>query len=150
MTTDYVGARDAIFGAFETAWNAGSAAIVGSVPEIRWQGKEKDEKPAVTAYWVRVSTQTVAEGQATLNSQTNGKRRYRSEGLVFVQLFCPKSDKQGHENGEKLSVVARDAFRGKQIPGGVEFRNARINELPPDGDAFRFNVVANYRYAEIG
>lgn len=150
MTTTYTGAIDDIFKIFEDAWLAGSAAIVAYVPEIRWQGKEKEDKSPVTKYWVRVSTQTVIDKQSAMNSQTNGKRRYRTEGLVTVQLFCPKTDKLGHDNGNLLAELARSAFRGKRTPGGVSFYDARIVPLPPDGDAFKFNIVSNYRYAEIG
>jgi len=148
MTATYTEAVDAINGAFYEAWQAEAASIVGSVPEIRWQGVEAD-KPPQNVFWCRVSIQTVYEEQTTL-SNDNGTKRYRTGGLVFVQIFCPTADAQAMDKGRKLAIVARNAFRGKQTANGVWFRNARINELPPEDDAYRLNVVADYEYDDIG
>lgn len=150
MTTTYPNAIDEMFAAFRTVWNAGSAAIAGYVPEVRWPGVEKDDKPPTEKYWVRVSQQTVAENQATVNADTvNGKRRFTGLGLIFIQIFAPMSKSDGYDKGRQLSVLAKSAFRGQDTPGGVIFRNARINELAPDGKAYRFNVVSEYEYDEI-
>lgn len=148
MTTTYVEAIDQMFSLFNSAWNAETTAIVGYVPEVRWPGVEEPGTPDASKYWARVSQQTVIEEQTTIGD-SNGKRRYTASGLIFVQIFCPKSEAAAMENGRNLAVIARNSFRGKTTSGKVWFRNARINELAPEESAYRFNVVAEYEYDEI-
>lgn len=148
MTTNYVDAIDQMFSLFNSAWNAETMAIVGYVPDVRWPGVEEPGTPDASKYWARVSQQTVIEEQSTI-SDDNGKRRYTASGLIFVQLFCPKSEAAAMENGRKLAIIARNSFRGKTTSGKVWFRNARINELAPEESAYRFNVVAEYEYDEV-
>jgi hypothetical protein len=146
MPLAYQTAVDTMFGIARTALNSGSAAIVGYVPEVRWQGVEKDEKPPVDKFWLRVTQQTVDEGQSTLRDGTNGKR-YTNTGLIFCQLFCPMSDAKCMEKGRALGVLLRNAFTAAQTE--IMFTHARINELTPEGKAQRFNVVSDYEYDEI-
>ena len=149
MTT-YLEATDALYAIFNEAWTAGAAVIVGTVPEIRWHGVELREKPPVNKYWCRVSSQNILEEQATLNEVAEAnKHRYTIAGLLFIQLFCPMSDPQAMDRGRKLAMLARDAYRSVDRDG-VWFRNARINELAPEQDAYRFNVIVEYQYDDIG
>ena len=85
MTT-YTEAVDQIFGIFNSDWEAGSASIVGYVPEIRWPGVEEPTKPDLTKYWARVSQQTVDDTQTGLRNGSCGQR-YTASGLVFIQIF---------------------------------------------------------------
>lgn len=147
MTTTYPNAIDEMFAALRLPWNAQTTAIVGYVPEIRWPGVEEPDKPELKKFWARVSTQTVLERQATFRNGTD--KRYTTDGLLFVQLFCPMSDKQAMDKGRRLAVVARNAFRGVETSSSIWFRNARINELSPDGKAYRFNIVTEYEYDEL-
>lgn len=147
--TNYEDAIDEMFGIFKTAWEANSAAVASYIPEVRWPGVEEPTTPETSKFWVRVSQQTVDEEQSSLR---NGDfvQRYTADGVIFVQLFCPKSDAQSMTNGRKLAIIARNAFRGNATSGKVWFRNARINELPPEEKFYRFNVVAEYEYDEQG
>lgn len=147
MTT-YVEAIDQMFSLFYDAWLSQTTSIVGYVPEVRWHGVEKPGTPDASKYWARVSQQTVTEEQTTI-ADSNGKRRYTASGLLFVQIFCPKSEVTAMENGRNLAMIARNSIRGKTTSGKVWFRNARINELDPEESAYRFNVVAEYEYDEI-
>jgi len=148
MTTDYISAVDQMFALFNAAFSASAPAIVGYMPDVRWQGIDEGTTPDASKFWCRVSQQTVIEEQSTIADE-NGKRRYTADGLLFVQLFCPISDVEAMEKGRKLAVIARNAFRGKATSGKVWFRNVRINELPKEESAYRFNVVAEYEYDEI-
>lgn len=154
MTAAYNEARDQIFALFKTAWDANTAALTPGayVPEVRWQGKEVGTKPPSDKHWARISTQSVLETQATLSDcvEEPGKSRYESSGLVFVQVFSPKSQATAYEVGQQLAIVARNAFRGKKTSGQVWFRNVRINNLDPENLFYRFNVVAEYEYDEVG
>lgn len=146
--TNYVSAVDQMFALFNVAFLASAPAVVGYVPDIRWQGINEGTKPDAAKYWCRVSQQTVIEEQTTL-AGSDGKKRYTASGLVFVQLFCPIADVEASPKGRLLAVIARNAFRGKTTSGKVWFRNVRINELSNEESAVRFNVVAEYEYDEI-
>lgn len=152
----YEQARDEMFALFKTAWDANSAAVVGYVPEVRWQGKEiatpNAGKPDRTKFWARVSIQSVLEQQATLSNCVvePGKKKYESAGLIFVQVFGPKSVDNSYELLQQLAKVARNAYRGKTTPGNVWFRNVRINTLNPEELFYRLNVVGEYEFNEIG
>jgi hypothetical protein len=148
MSVAYPNAIDEMFSLFLAAWNTGTLSVLSEVPKVFWQGITEEESPDVNSYWCRVSQQTVEEVQSTL-SDNEGKRRYETAGLIFVQIFCPKSDDSAMGNGRKLAVIARNAFRGKTTESKIVFRNARINELTPDDNSLRFNVVAEYEYDEI-
>lgn len=152
MSLTYSQAIDEISQIFYDAWRAGAPAIVGNIPEIRWHGVAEKEDTPVDDYWVRFSTRNVNEQQASLSNEVGapGQRRYNTAGLVFVQLFCPMTDTQAKLKGELLAEIAKLAFRGKTTPGGVWFRNTRINNLPVDEKSYRFNIVSEYEYDEIG
>ncbi len=143
----YEAAIDEMFDAFNVAWLANSSAVASYVPEVRWPGVEEPEIPEASKFWARVSQQTVDEGQSTLRNGDAGQR-YTTDGLIFVQIFCPKSDSESMTKGRKLAIIARNAFRGHSTSGNVWFRNARINELSPEEKFYRFNVVAEYEYDE--
>lgn len=145
----YEEAIDEMFDAFNVAWLANSAAVAGYVPEVRWPGVEEPEKPDASVYWARVSQQTVDEGQSTLRNGDAGQR-YTTDGLIFVQVFAPKSDSEAMTILRRLAIIGRNAFRGHTTSGKVWFRNARINELPPEDKYYRLNVVAEYEYDENG
>lgn len=150
MPTYAVAVND-IFKQINDAWVAGAATAVGEPVELRFVGVEKEGKIPTEKFWGRVSTQGAAEGQA---SMANGiiapnNRRYRADGLVYVQLFAPKSRNTAMQKLRLLSQLARDAFRGKSTANGVSFNFARIQELDPEESFYRINVVAEYQYDEI-
>lgn len=147
MSTTYENAVSEMFERFYSVWQAGTTAIVGYVPEVRWQGVENGQAPGYDKFWVRVSQQTVLEQQSTLRNPTCGQR-FRTDGLLFIQLFCPKSDPSAMEFGRKLATLARNAFRGYTTASGVWFRNPRVSELESEERWVRLNVTVNYQYDE--
>ena len=153
MTTTYSAAVDEINAIFWNDWNSTKTSdIVGYVPAVRWEFVESQELPDSSKVWCRVSTQTVGIEQTTLSDSVGeqGHRRYTATGLVFVQIFCPKSLAQAGEFGRALSQVARNSFRGKSTQSGIWFRNARVNELPMEDLYYRFNVISEFEYDERG
>lgn len=137
---------------FNTAWQANSGTAFGYVPEIEWEGKESASKVDRSKVWARFSTQNVFEEQATLSACVDEPfvRRYEGSGLIFVQLFLPKTVANALIKGRTLAKVARNAYRGKKSDGGITFHNVRINNLPPEELFYRINVVAEYDYDELG
>lgn len=149
--TDYPQAMSAIKAQFYTAWVAGSAAIAGYVPEIRWADNELAPLPDGSKIWCRHSVQSVFEEQTNVSvcDPALGKRRYTNTGLVFVQIFIPKTLANGDSLANQLAVLARNCYRGKVATGEVWFRNARINNIPPEDLYYRRNAVSEYEFDEI-
>jgi hypothetical protein len=147
MSATYEQAIDEIFARFHAIWTAQTPAVTLEAPELRWQGIENPEHPGYDKYWVRVSQQTIDEGQASLRAPECGQR-YRTNGLLFIQIFCPKSDARAMEKGRQLAVIARDCFRGYTTQSGVWFRNSRVSELEPEERWLRLNVIVAYQYDE--
>lgn len=149
---EYNLAVDEMSALFKNAWNAGTTMIAGYVPEVRWLGNEIAVKPPSGKYWARFSTQNLTEEQATLSNcvEAPGSKHYTSSGLVFIQLFAPKSVNGSFTVLRLLAILARSAFRGKTTPGKVWFRNVRINEISPENEFYRINVVAEYEFDEVG
>lgn len=151
MTIEYIDADSEIFARLKTDWDANTAAIVGYVPELRYQGAEVGTIPTAAKHWARASIQTVTETQATLHEGAAGNKRFNVAGLIFVQLFSPKAENDGWDKCRKLAKVARNAFRGKKTSGGIWFRNCRINDnVKNETNAYRINVVCEFEFDEIG
>jgi len=149
--TNYEGARDEIFALLNVAWLAGAAAIVGYVPEIRWQGVTKETKIDESKFWARVSMQSVGGEQASLSNCAGaiGQKHYTDFGLIFVQLFAPMAAQQATMKLGRLAMLARNVYRGVSTDNKVWFRNARINNLEDELQFHRLNVVAEYEYDEL-
>lgn len=151
----YDAAIDEMSAQYLQAWQAGSGAIVGYVPEIRWPGVENAVKPATDKFWARFSTQGVGNPQTSLSNCVEGAddlpaSRFSPYGLIFVQLFAPKSLAEGMVKGRLLAHLTKLAYQGKKTSGGIWFRNVRINELPDTEELwYRFNIVAEYEYDEV-
>lgn len=152
MPIQYDDAIDEMKSQFWLAWSADTTAIVGYVPETRWQNNEKPDKPDNAKFWVRVSVLNAGEAQSTLSNCVGepGKKRYTSAGLVYIQLFCPKTVVNADKLGQQLSKVARNAYRGKKTAGGIWFRNVRIIPVNAEELFYRFNIIAEYEYDELG
>jgi hypothetical protein len=146
MPTNPTNARDEIFRHFTDNFDA--SAIVDPVV-IRYQGFERGEVPK--KYWVRLSSQQVTSPQsAHIMTDEPGASpvAYDTNGLVFVQVFAPMSEEDSYRKGELIATLARDIFRAVETPSGVWFRNARFNELDPDGKHYRWNVKVEYQFSE--
>lgn len=146
MATTPTNARDEIFRLFTDNFDV--SAIVDECV-IRYQGKESGAVPE--KYWLRVSTQQVTSPQsAHIMRDDPGQSpvEYETNGLVFVQVFAPMSDEDSFRKGELIATHSRDIFRAVETPSGVWFRNARFNELDPDGKHYRWNVKVEYQFNE--
>lgn len=147
MPTTFEAAYDEITDQFKTGWAAEAPAIVGFLPEVRFTGVEEGSLPQ--DHFCRFTLDPVIEAQASLRDGENGQR-YESEGLIIIQVFTWRKNPQAEEFGRRLSVVARDIFRGKTFLGCILFRNVRINRLEAEAKYWRYNVIAEYQYDEIG
>lgn len=143
MTTTYLGAYDAVTAELRTYWAAHAAAIVGSVPEIRFYGNEVGATPVT--YFIRFVMQPVLDKQSSFR-QANGKR-YRADGIVYLQVFGPRDDRTAYAKTRALAALLQKRFRN--AIDCVSFINVRINDAPPEQSFWRQNVIAEYWYDEI-
>lgn len=150
--SDYQTSTDEMLTLVTAAVAAGAVAIVGYVPEVRFQGVEANpSQPPNNRYWFRMSRQTVREGQATLGAaEVSGGRLYETDGILFLQCFGPLNNADVWFKLQQLAELVKDAVRGKKTASGVWFRNERINEIGSDGRFQQINVIAEFQYREIG
>jgi len=146
MIQSYYDARNEIFAQYNLA-KPSILALLGYQPTVIYQGVENASVMPTNKIWVRLSQQTVIEEQATL-AGNDLKRRYTSDGLIFAQMFIPKTTGD-YTNGVKIAEYIKNAFRGKQTSNCMWFRNVRIQELNPEEAWFRINVVSEYQYDQI-
>lgn len=119
--------------------------------DIRWPNNEKDSKPDASKIWLRVSRQTVTNPQTAIQNNFRGQsaRKYTNNGLLFIQIFSPKTNGVFPKVEKLAEMFVKEVFRGKSTEHCIVFRNARFNELPPENDWYRLNVVTEYEYDEI-
>jgi len=150
MPTTSEAAYTTITDEFIAGWDAGTPAIVGTVPEIRFKGLEKGAIPS--GHFCRFSMLPVIEGQSSLRDGENGQR-YTVQGNIIIQVFAFKGSENAAEAAEyarRLAIVARNIFRGHCFAGGIQFRNVRVQDANEEPKYIRRNVIAEYEYDEIG
>lgn len=140
--------RDEAFNLFLTDWNAKTAIISGTDPyRIEWPGVDSGSPPSPREAWARV---TYRESRSTQTSFTPGAaKRYTRRGRITVQVFAPLAEGKGTTLAETLSIIARDAFEGKQTPSGVWFHAVTSQDIGRSTSWYQFNVVAEFEYDEI-
>lgn len=150
MAYTYDEAYTLITDQFRTRWGAEAAAIVGSVdaPEIRYAGVEKPDIPNRT--FGRFVMDPVTNPQASLRNAEFGQR-YENNGVIIIQLLVRISefDTKAESVARKLAMLAQDIFRDPAFPGCFIFRNVRINNLAPEAQFIRKNVIAEYQFDEL-
>lgn len=151
MTANYSEAVDQMYELFTERFTANAAAIVGYVPEIRYLDDGKADLPDRSEVWVRISPQPVTREQASLSNDvfTKGKKMYTTGGLVFIQLFFPKSYENAAAVSRKLGQMIVEIFNGTSTAGCVWFRNTRVYPVPSEELFYRSNVVTEYQHDEI-
>lgn len=157
MTTTYDQAYVEALALLEAAAPGFNAAVGLADPiQLRHQDNEAElGTPDPSKYWLRFSMQSVASPQRGYQSPDGpsgrDRRVFESIGLVFVQVFAPMSEKAtASAIGRALAVLAQAIYRGEETPSGVAFFNVRINDIPNDGKWYRYNVVAEYSFDELG
>lgn len=149
MSISYQEAKDEVFGrANVVLTNGDTNALLGYLPDVRWQGVPKANKPDEDKLWARVSSQIVTDAQAAL-ANANGNRLYEAGGLLYVQLFCPKGNADMPTDGVILAEALQAAYREQSDSSEIWYRNQRILELPETADNYPINVVVEFRYKTL-
>lgn len=134
----YREAKDEILAIFKAAWDPTGWPV--HYQDVRKQ-RSSDENP-----WAVVTLNHSAGFQDTL-SGVIGSRTFTRLGFLTTQIFVPVG--KGLQEAYDLAKIVSDAFEGASTPGGVWFRDVRLNEVGRDGEFFQLNVVADFRYDEI-
>lgn len=145
MTPDE--AVDEIFTMLNTSWLTNSLNVVEQVPEILWQGRSYGAPP-VDACYARASVKHNTSLQTSLASDV-GTRRFTRYGIVLIQVHVPIGIRNPLTTARKLGKIALDVFEGRSSPGGIWFRNCRLNEIDPTDGWQPVNVVAEFSYDEV-
>ncbi len=143
-------ARDEILARFYDDWRSKAPLVwAGGVPRVLWDAKEeKDDKgPRADEPWARATVSHNVSPQRTFGEP--GNRRFDRLGIFTCQVFTPMSIEQSVTLAEDLGVIVRDAFEGNTTPGGVWFRNTRLQEVGPDEPWWQLNVSTEFNYDEI-
>lgn len=151
MTATYDEAVDQIYGLFSDKFTAGAAAIVGYVPDIRWLDDQNPNEPDRSKVWVRISVNPVMRPQTSLSNDVfqPGKKMFTSSGLVYVQLFFPKSYSNAAATMRRLAQFIVSFMSNGKTEGCVWFRNAIAKPVVPEDLFYRSNVVTEYQHDEI-
>lgn len=152
MITQANQATNEMFQMFQDTWNSDVISLIGSNYELRWQDIVYTDKIRSDIYTARIYKSNDLEGQVSLSQNVGslGKKRFRVNGTLFIELYLPKSNDESAEKGEQIAFVVRDAFRGKHSPSRIWFINATIKRLPDDELFHRQNIIVTYQYDEIG
>ena len=119
-------AKDIIFAHAATAWtNACTTAGIAS-PQVRFKDDGQAE-PSNGTYWARISTQVVDERQESLRNDSF-ERRFVTVGLVFVQIFVPRTSSGIIAKADVLAESVRNAFRDPRVDDNLEFTQATIDD----------------------
>lgn len=104
---------------------------------------EEFEEPADEP-WARLTVRSLSRAQDTLGRI--GNRRFRSNALVFVQVFTRSN--VGMKQGDDLATQAANIFEGVSF-SGLDFREAAVSEIPDSGKWNQHVVEAPFDYDEI-
>ncbi len=142
MTATLIQARDEILTQFKTTWEGD---VVSQDLPVLYRDVPQDIPSS--GDWARVTIQHNFGEQVTLSGET-GARRFRQFGIVTVQIFTETG--KGMELSDTLAMIAKTAYEGvTTLPGRVEFRRVRVNEVGQDGTWFQQNVLADFEYDEV-
>lgn len=131
-------ARVEVMSHFTDAWNAQTPPV----PALLYDDKERDVPD--NADFARITMRHNVRDRRTLGNEV-GNRRFRSFGVIAVQIFALSGD--GLTRSDELVNVAVNAFEGdKTGEDRVTFRNVSHQEIGQDGPWFQVNVTAEFDY----
>ena len=149
MSTDYITARDEMFGIAETVFDdSATSTLIGYKPDVRWPADPKPSVPDVTKVWARVSHQVVTDGQAAL-ANAQGQKLYEAKGLLFIQFFSPRNVGGMYDKVLQLALVMQEAYRDPSPTGEIWFRNAKVVQLPEEATSYPINFSTEFSYKTL-
>jgi hypothetical protein len=108
--------------------------------------KSRDFAEPTGDVWAGLKIRHIAGRQKALCGAT-GTNIFERTGNVVVMIKIRQG--VGLQNFYNAGKVLADAFEGKSSPGGVWFRNVRINEIGRDGEYHQNNFIVDFEYDEV-
>lgn len=139
MTATFSEAQDQVMGLFAAAW----VFAPGSPPVHYPDRAEPAGFPPKSGAWARVTMEDTESDRVSLGRTA----RYRTDGVLIVQLFAPGGT--GRQTTRALAELVIGAFRGKRTAGGVWFHREVARDVGADGPWWQTNVVIEYQYDTI-
>lgn len=130
----------------QVQWALLTPAIVGTVPELRFEDIEKPDIP--TATFARFVMSEVSSPQASMRNAEYGQR-YENNGIILVQLLIYRDTGKPAEIARKLGTMTKNIFRDPAFPGCFIFQNIRVNTLESEPRYLRRNVIVEYQFDEL-
>jgi len=105
----------------------------------------RDERDTTEVEWAATFIRHGASQQVTFGPV--GSRLFERQGTIMMNCFAPIG--KGLSESYAMGKILADAFEGNSSPGGVWFRNVRINEIGREGQFYQTNVLADFTYNQI-
>jgi hypothetical protein len=148
MTTQ-ADAIDEMYGMVKTAWETSCQSIFGYVGEVRWPGAEKATKPEDTLQvWARPSHRIVKDDQSAINAK-DGQRFYTAIGVLFVEVYIPRSVSGALDKGRLLAIAVRDKFRQSPASSEIRFRDQKVVDIAPTPQYYSVHAVVTFEFDTI-
>ena len=129
-----------MFAVFKDIWDVKAVQILGYLPPVIWQGVQVPIDKS--NYWASVTQRTFSETQSALNTA----RMFTAQGVLFIDIYCPRESPDARSNGRLLATAVKNAYKSPQT--NTWFRNSTIQEQGLVNNAVKFTVVVQYEYDE--
>lgn len=139
-------ARDLVLGALKAAWEAGTPAIVGSVPPLYWQNVSRQAavpNPPEAEVSGHVFMFHTTSARTTLATPA----RFLNRGVLQIRVRTPKG--RGLTLSDKLVQMLKDLLDGDRLGGEVQITDARAEEIGVAGRSYEVNVLGDFEYEEV-
>lgn len=129
-------ANDEVLTLLKTAWDT-------TGHKLFYEGV-RDQRETDNGPWAQVVVRHAVGRQDTLGGV--GNRSFLRLGVLIVTIHTLSSSSLS--DAYALAKVVADAYEGVSSPGGVWFRNVRVNELGRDGTFNMTQVLIDFEYYE--
>ena len=142
-------ARNDIYSAVKTAWDAGAATsgktliydnVTSDIPQAE-SGSTGDPD-----LWGAVRVENNISSVRSLRGD-GGVQRFRRVGIVVVEVFTPAGN--GLSSADAVVKVVLDGLEGKTTANGIIFRNAQVREEGVSGPWFLTVITVDFEYDEV-
>lgn len=150
MTRDPASARDSMVKRFEEALATIDWVSFGfaAKPDVYYEGVGGSDETDISKPYYNWAAYHDSDEMASLADE-NAQRRYEVMGTIVMQCAFPILGGQGFAGAERMAIIARNAYRGKQTPDCIWFSEAKIQEVGPDRGFYYFNASAVFHYDEV-
>ena len=145
---DFATAKATICETITNRISADATALLGYMPLIIYPRVVTNKKAPRDKHWLRINIRSLSGEQVAICTTDAGKKLYRNEGIIIVEMFAPLAVEGGEEQ-DNLAQLVQNAMRGRNEPGAVWFRHTAIKDVSDQPDVLRLNVTSEYNYRQL-